>query len=482
MNLRTALVWTLSGHAFQSLIRFFGSIAIARILLPEQVGVFALAMSVGALLDAVREVGASPFLVQKENLQTHHVQSAYGVLLIGAIVAAGLCLVSRSWIAAAYQEPRMETVLGLVAVSFLFWPIVEPARAILSRDMRFDVLQKAAVVGSTTGTLTSITLAYAGFGPTALAVGLLVRSATQATVILTGQRDHLRLRPSFRDAREIISFGGLLSAASICGRGATEGRKIVLGAGLGLDAVAWLDRAVSLPATFQGVIFAPLNDVLLPKYSQLARERRDISAPYLKVVTCGVVIAWPAYIVLALVATPVAVLLFGENWRSVGNLLTFILVARALFVVVPSLEQVLIAHGRTPRLLAFRFVMLAASVPAYIYAVQYGLTGFGVAVVALAVLRLGLSFLCLRFVGIDSRQLALAVLPALPVATLSSLPMLLGLLFVEGEPGALGVIAGVACCGAAWLIAAYLFRSTLPGEIETVRLSLLAQLRRVLPQ
>lgn len=106
MKFRRALAWAASGHLSRSLIRFFSSIAIARLLLPEEVGIFALAMSAGVMLGILREIGGGAFLVQKEGLQTHHIQSAYGVMIIIAIIAAGLCLLSKSWIAVVYNWKR----------------------------------------------------------------------------------------------------------------------------------------------------------------------------------------------------------------------------------------------------------------------------------------------------------------------------------------------------------------------------------------
>jgi O-antigen/teichoic acid export membrane protein len=481
MNFRRALAWAASGQLSRSLIRFFSSIAIARLLLPEEVGIFALAMSAGVMLGILREIGGGAFLVQKEGLQTHHIQSAYGVMIIIAIIAAGLCLLSRSWIAVVYKEPALEVILGFVALHFLVWPLAEPAQALLSRELRFDVVQKAAVLAAAAGALTSVSLAYGGFGPIALAYGLLARSFTQTAVVLAWKRDHLLLRPSLRDAREIISFGGFIATASICGHGGTEGRKLVLGDGLGLNAVGWLDRAISLPVTFQAIIFAPLNDVLLPKFSQMVHERRDISIPYLKIVSCGAVIAWPVYFTLAIVATPVVVILFGENWRGAGYLLTFILAARALVVVVPNVDQVLIAHAKTRRLFALRFVMMAVSLTAYVYAMRFGLLGFGVAIVALAVMGQSLSLLCLRFIGIDAMGLARAMVPVIPVTILTAVPMILVLFFVDREPGFLWVAAGTIGSGVSWLAAVYVMRRSLPEEIEALRRSLLAQLRRILP-
>ncbi len=71
MNFRTALAWAASGSFATALLRFVSSVAIARLLLPVEVGTYALATSAAAVLGTLRELAGGTYLVQKKNLQVY---------------------------------------------------------------------------------------------------------------------------------------------------------------------------------------------------------------------------------------------------------------------------------------------------------------------------------------------------------------------------------------------------------------------------
>jgi len=104
------------------------------------------------------------------------------------------------------------------------------------------------------------------------------------------------------------------------------------------------------------------------------------------------------------------------------------------------------------------------------------LIGFGNAIVGLAILRQGLSPLCLRFIGIDSIRLAHTMAPVIPVMILTALPMIALRVFVNGEHGLLSIAVGTATCAMTWLGAVYLLRRALPAEIDLVRAQVLGRL------
>lgn len=336
------------------MLRFVASIMIARLLTPAEVGVFALSWSASYFLIALREAGVGQYLVREPDLDDGKIRSAFAVMIAASWLSGLILLALREPAARLYAEPGMVPVLGLVAVTFFLAPFGQPALSLLIREMRFDLIYRISFLSALIGTLTSILLAFLGFSYFALAWGLIAATALTSALALLYEPRHVRLTPSLSHWREVLWFGGWVTAVSVAGTAQAEARKLVLGGFQGPPAVALFERAALLPFTARQALFAPLGRVLLPTYSSAIRAGRPIATSVLKVISATTVIIWPAFLSIGILAVPIVVTLFGENWRVAGEILPYILFAQALLAALPQPEGILISSGHVARLFLLR--------------------------------------------------------------------------------------------------------------------------------
>ena len=194
LDLRRSLGWALGQQATQFALGVVGSIIIARLLTPAEVGVFALAMSVSYLLGALRGAGVGLYLVREPNLDEAKIRTAFGMMIIASWLSGLILLLLAGPMARIYGEPAMVPVMGLLSVAFFIAPFGEPALSLLTREMRFDILYRVALLSTLAGTMTSVSLAASGFSYYALACGLIASSVTSALLALIHEPRHLRLQ------------------------------------------------------------------------------------------------------------------------------------------------------------------------------------------------------------------------------------------------------------------------------------------------
>lgn len=473
MSVRTSLAWTFSEQTLQYGLQFAASVIIARLLTPDELGIFALAMSAAAVLTALRTFGVGNYLIREPDLNTQKIRSAFGVMLVMSWALGLLLFLARHHLAEFYGRSGIAEVMALLALSFLIAPIGAPATSLLTREMRFGALHNIGLASNVSGTLLSVALAFAGYSYMALAWGILLTTVLSTLLPMLVLPRYAFIRPSLVYWRDITRFGGLLSLSQVISTANTQGTRFILGAFTSPALVAQFIRASQIPNLYRNGIFAPVARVLVPAWSKSIRDGRSISAGVAKLVALNTVLVWPVFLALGLIAVPFITLVFGENWRPAGEIFAWILLAQAIIVILPQPEQVLVPHGRIARLLTFRSATAVFSLSTAAYGAAIGLEAFAMSRVLVACFFVTANFVAIRdLVSFQRRRFGVIYLRSAFVAVFASLP---AAAYHFGGPGVIDLVdllSVIVGCALFWLAGAAAAR-------HVVWLEGLAALRRV---
>ena len=113
------------------------SIVLARILIPEDYGVIALASIFTGLCDVLIDGGLSTALIRKEAVDNEDYSCAFTVSFLLAIFLYFILFFSAPSIAIYYNEAALTPVLRVVCLVFFLQAFAATRCAILNREMRF---------------------------------------------------------------------------------------------------------------------------------------------------------------------------------------------------------------------------------------------------------------------------------------------------------------------------------------------------------
>ena len=91
-----------------------GSIVIARLLTPDEMGVFALAMAATILISSLRNFGVGSYLIREEQLTDDKVRTAFGIWITVSWTLGVVVLSVRHYIAGLYDAPGIADVLSAI--------------------------------------------------------------------------------------------------------------------------------------------------------------------------------------------------------------------------------------------------------------------------------------------------------------------------------------------------------------------------------
>lgn len=469
MSIRSSIAWTFSEQTLLQLIQLAAAVVIARLLSPDELGVFALAMSAAAVLTALRTFGVGNYLIREANLTLEKIRTAFGVMLVISW-GLGLCLfLVRDLIAGLYDRPGIAEVITLLCLNFVVAPFGAPCTALLSREMRFRTLHNIGLAAAGLGTGLSVFLAYAGYSYMALGWGLLVTTTLTSLLAMAALPAYAFLRPSFRYWREITRFGGLLSLSSLVGQLNSQGVRFLLGWFIAPASLAQFNRAAQVPNVLRQGVFMPVARVLTPAWAEEVREGRSLGPGAERLIAANTVLVWPVFLPLAFVAKPFILLVFGENWGPAGEIFPWVLLAQAIVISLPQVEQVLVPHGLVGRVFLVRALAAVFSISTAIVGAALGLEAFAISRVIAAVFLMSLTFIAIhRLIDFSLLRFGKRYLRSAIVAAVVAVPAVAFHLSGRETMTLPELAAIVSSCGLLWLAGIAVTRHFVWGELRLV--------------
>ncbi len=390
MSLRRALFMAVSGRYVAIAIQLAGSLVVARLLSPTDFGLFGIAASVVAVTASLREFGISSYLVQVQPLDRLALGRA--VAFSGAIsLAVGVPLfLGRSLVAGFFGDPRVGELVGILCLNFLLVPLSVGTLAKLQRQLRFGLVNLMMVIHTAAAMATTISLAWAGLGPASLAVGQVVQTAVYVALLAAADPGTVFCRPVFTGLTPMLRFGSFTALTGVVYQAGSYGTSIILGRVLGPAMVGFFDRGNGLYQTVNNDLVGAIAQVLYVGVSNAKGDAAALAALSRRSLENLAGAIWPGYALLAVLAGPIIITLFGPQWTLSVPVLQVLCLAGVLAAGYVVHARLLLAHGRTATLFGVEAVGQVVRLCAVALLAGFGVTaaawGGVIAAVTLAVL------------------------------------------------------------------------------------------------
>lgn len=442
---------------------------VARLLTPEELGLFALVSGVVFVSEGLRDFGAGTYIVQEREPSRTGARAAFTMTLAIALLLALALVAAAGPIAAFYGAPRLAGGLRLAALILILNAFAAPPLAVLRRDLDFGPV---AVI-NTSG---AVVLAGATIGFILLGQGYLSLVLGQIAAIAYGivatqiHRPMLWLfRPHFGRAREVAAFGGWVSATAVLNNLSAALPNFVLPRVAGFGAVALFSRASQLSQLSDRVIVGAIVPVILPAFATLARRGGDLRQGYLYGLRLVTAVQWPALLGLAILAEPAVRLVLGDQWDAAAELLRILALAWLFMAPAALTFPILVAAGRARDTLTASLVSLPFGAAVFAVCAPFGLLPLALSFFVSLPVQMFIALVVIRRrLGFTWREFAGACAPSAVCAAVSGLPPLLAAMhagFAFAMPAAELVLA-IGGGGAACLIGLALTRHPLLGELR----------------
>jgi lipopolysaccharide exporter len=382
--------WMVLFKLIDRILAVVSTVILARLLVPEDFGLVAMAMSVLAVIDLATSFSFEIALIQKRELQRVHYDTAWTLNVLLAMACGATVALLAYPTALFYDEPRLTSLMLILAggwalAGFENIGIVDFRRQLdFRREFIFLVARRVLAFAIT------LTLAVTLRTYWALVAGSV--SGKLIGVGLSYAMHSFRPRVSLQAARELLAFSGWMLATNVVSVLQLRIPHIVVGRLLGAPSLGVLTVASEIAQIPSSDLIAPINRAVFPGYSRMAQDPVLLRSAFLDVVAMVMLIAVPAAVGIAAVAEPLVRTMLGEKWMEAVPVIQVLAIASAAAAATSNNGSAYMAIGK-PRLLTFILtVRLMLLVPLAVVLTQaLGLIGAAFAELATSVLIMGIS-------------------------------------------------------------------------------------------
>jgi len=480
-TVRASLVLSVGQNLITTVIGIAAVMVLARLLTPEEVGVWSVAAAVVAFAHMLRDFGVGNYLIQEKELKDEDIQAAFLVTSAAAILAAAILAVSSGYIADFYDDQRIQPVLWVLSVNLLLLPWTAPRLSLLRRDMRFDKVVQIQIFAAVAGPAVSISCAAFGMGPMALALGALGTTVAMVLLAVWFLPKPAAWGLGLGAVRKVMSFGWRSATTALVSQTGVNAAELIIGRVIDLTSLGLYSRAIGLMNMFNHKFMGAISAVAFPHFSALSRERADLGAAYLR--ACALVsgIAWPFFIFAGLMAHPLVGAMFGDQWYGSVPLIRILVVGGLLYHLIPFPGPTLLSLGRVDLMLRGEIITQATRIVLVLIGAFYGLEAVCVAyVVTIGIKTEVYRRLLLPLLEKKVVDVLRTAAPSLLLAVLASVGPLSAVLIFGLEPREpwLPLLLAGPISGVSWLGGVYLLEHAWKKEVTTVLLRLGGLARR----
>jgi O-antigen/teichoic acid export membrane protein len=345
-SIHKSLALSLIDRYFRILIALLGNMILARLLTPEEIGIYSVSLAVIGIAYTIRGFGLGNFLIQEQNLTDAHIRTTFGFALLIGWTLFLVVFFASPYVAAFYADDRLLQILYISSLNFLILPFCSISIGLLQRAMAFDRLIIVNTVAASTGFVITISLAYIGLGPISMAIASIATNIVTGIAAWLARTDRKLLLPGMSEWRTVLNFGGQSSVTAVVNTIATDINDLALGKILGFAPVAIISRAQGLMNLFHRDLMTAVHTVAFPAFAKAHRTGINLEKQYITSVTNVTVIAWPFYGFTSLYALELIRLLFGSQWDASVTLVSWFCLAGASAATCNLILKAMTAVGR----------------------------------------------------------------------------------------------------------------------------------------
>lgn len=372
-NLKSSFAISFLQKYSELLIGFISSVILARILMPEEVGLYSVVASVVVLAHMVRDFGVSSYLVQEKNLSEEKLSSAFYVTLGLSYFSGFLLLILAPWISGFFEREEVLNIVRVVSIIFFVIPFGSVRLSLLRRDMKFGVLFKINISSALIGAISTVFLAFQGLSYMSLVWGSVI--GTVSTVIFSyflGPRLVHKL-PKKDDFLDVLSFGWKVSTNMSLLMLVNQVPDILIGKLFGMTSAGLYSRASGLVKIFHMGFMQGVIPVILPHFVNTINKGGDIKKVYFRSLSILCTFSWSFFVFLALMSEDIITVLYGANWIEANYFVVWLAVAAAVASIYSLNNHIFIATKKVEEDLKNQVISQLISVAVLVYSSSYGL-------------------------------------------------------------------------------------------------------------
>lgn len=418
-----AIFWSFIDKGAQQLIQLVFGVVLAHILLPSDMGVFALLAIFTVVANILQESGFSSALIRKKNPSEEDYASVFYFNISISILVYTILYFTTPYIANFYDKPILEPLAKVAFLAFLFNSFGLIQNVQLIRRMDFKTNTRITLIASSIAGIVAITMALQGYGVWSLALQLVVQCLLRSFLLWI----YVKWRPkagfSLFHIKNMASYSAKLLATSLMNQICGNIYSNIIGKLFNDHQTGVYSYANKYSVLPQTVISDGIRTAAFPALTQIEDDLGYTKKAFRKVVRITAFVSFPVALLIIVVAKPLIILLITDKWADSIPLLQILAIGGAfypLYSLVGTLLQTLGKTGAILRLEMFRNILTLSLI---FVTINFGVIGLvsGASLVSIIAFTVGIIYAG-TMIKYNFIEIAKDTIPYLLISSISIIP------------------------------------------------------------
>jgi O-antigen/teichoic acid export membrane protein len=373
------VVWTAVqnwGSQVVSLAIFF---VLARLLGPAEFGLVALADVFLVFMQVFLAEGFAKALIQRQQIDHSHLDTVFWLNLGMSLLLCAITLGSAGWLAQQFDTPALAPILRAFSVLFVITSFSTVQQAVLERAFAFRVMALRSLVAMAVSGGVGVTMALAGAGVWSL-VGQRIVYELLAVAVLWRLSDwRPGLSVNLAALKQLWGFGINTFGFNVLTFFHSRADDLLIGYFLGATALGYYSVAYRVLTILTYLLVNTSQQVALPVFSRLQDDLPRLRQAYCQATQLTSLIALPTFVGVAVLAQPLVLVVFGDQWLPAVPVLQLLALAGVTRSVTYFKSAVLMAMNKPHWRFWLGLVDTTLNVLAFVVAVRWGITAVALA-------------------------------------------------------------------------------------------------------
>lgn len=350
-RIATGATWVVLQRLAVRFIGLISTVILARLLVPEDFGLVALATTMLAVLETLLELGFDLALIQKQSADRSQYDTAWTLSIARGVLTAILFIAAAYPLADFYNDPRLATVVMWLAAIALMTGFQNIGIVEFRMELQFEREFSLLVVSKIAAFVVTLALAWYWRDYRALVAGIITGKAVG--FVLSYTMHPYRPRLSLRGATPFLHFSKWLLVNNLIVLIRQRMDTFVVGKMSSATALGHYTVAYEISNLATTELIWPISRALFPGFAKMQGNPARLADGFVASLGIMFFLGAPLAVGVGLMAEHIVRIFLGAPWMPVVPLIQVLSLYGFLNLPVANGQAIYLAIGR-PDLITWR--------------------------------------------------------------------------------------------------------------------------------
>lgn len=416
-----SVFWSLIGLLLTRGANFFSMIFLARLLNPEDFGLFgmiAIFMGIGTTL---LNSGLSQSLIRSNDVDNIDYTTVFYTNLGLSLIIYVIVFVLSPYVAIFYNTEILTNIIRVYCIGFIISATSSIQIAVLTKEMEFKKITNYQIPATVISILSGIVLAYLGYGVWSLVWMFLINQLIRSMIFWYKSEWNPSLVFDIKKLKKHFNFGYKLMFSGLLNTAYNNMYNIIIGKYYTLNILGFFERSYTIQHYLVATITDTITNVSYPLLSKIQDDRQKMIGSFKKIIQITFFIICPVMLGLIPLSSSLFELLLGEKWVGAVPYFQIFCLSGMLYPLHFLNINLLKVLGRSDLFLKIEIYKKIVGVIVILVAFQYGVYGLLISILITSFIGFFINtYYTDRLIGYGALKQVKDLLPTIILSILSS--------------------------------------------------------------